>query len=338
MTSDPPVTASAPYYDDDAVTLYHGQALDVLRALPAGSADCVVTSPPYWAVRDYGGEPGQLGLEPTSGMYIDRLVGILAEVRRVLADDGTLWLNLGDTYAGKANAGASVGQTRRADRAELIPPRVNATSEAPYKSLLMIPERVTWSLIQTGWTLRNRIVWNKPDAMPESVTDRLSTRHEAMFLLTKGPRYWFDLDPIRERPIRERPATPPPLPGGPPAAAKYTDGVGGQPRQTNCVATGSRHTAVHPAGRNPGDVWDVATARFPGAHFAVMPDELVRRAVLAGCRPGGTVLDPFCGSGTTGAVAGRLGRRFVGIDLHQPYLDLALRTRLRQAVLLPEVS
>jgi site-specific DNA-methyltransferase (cytosine-N4-specific) len=320
-----------PYFADDSVTLHHGQAYEVLAEMRTSSVNSIVTSPPYWSVRDYGGEAGQLGLEPTSAEYIARLVAILAEAHRVLADDGTLWLNLGDTYASKANAGASVGMTRRADRAVLIPPRVNSTAEAPYKSLLMIPERAAWAMVQSGWILRNRVVWNKPDAMPESVTDRLSTRHEALFLFVKSSRYWFDLDPIRE-PIRTE-AVPAGL-GEP--WAKYIDGVGGQPRQTNLVATGRRHTQSHPAGRNPGDVWDVATARFSGAHFAVMPDELVRRAILSGCRPGGTVLDPFAGSCTTGMVAGRLGRRFTGIELHQPYLDLALRTRLAQGALVTD--
>jgi DNA modification methylase len=259
------------YYADDSVTLHHGQASDVLTEMRTSSVNSIVTSPPYWSVRDYGGEPGQLGLEPTSAEYIARLVAILAEAHRVLADDGTLWLNLGDTYAGKANAGASVGMTRRADRAELIPPRVNATAEAPYKSLLMIPERVAWGMVQTGWILRNRIVWNKPNAMPESVTDRLSSRHEALFLFVKQPRYWFDLDPIREPLVNPE--------------------SGRMARRTSSSG-------------------------------------------LSGCRPGGTVLDPFAGSCTTGMVAGRLGRRFVGIELHQPYLDLAMRTRLAQGVLL----
>lgn len=316
------------HYADDAITLHHGDALTVLRQMPDQSINCIVTSPPYWAIRDYG-EPGQLGMEPTPREYIARLVEILAEARRVLADDGTLWLNIGDTYAGKANAGASVGRTRRADRAELIPARVNDTAEAPYKSLLMIPERVAWAMVEQGWTLRNRIVWNKPDATPESMTDRLSGRHEALFLFAKGPRYWFDLDPIRERVQTE----PRPAGTGSPGA-KYIGEVLGQSKQTNCVATGSRHTASHPNGRNPGDVWTVATARFPGAHFAVMPAELARRCVLAGCRPGGVVLDPFCGSGTTGMVATRAGRRFVGIDLSAKYLDLALSTRLAQGALI----
>lgn len=323
-----------PYYADDTVTLYHGHALGVLRSLPAGSVHSIVTSPPYWSVRDYGGEPDQLGLEPTPAEYIARLLGILVEAHRVLADDGSLWLNLGDTYAGKANAGVSVGRTRRADRAELIPPRVNATAEAPYKSLLMIPERTSWALIQSGWILRNRIVWNKPDAMPESVTDRLACRHEALFLFAKSPRYWFDLDPIRE-PLKRPEALTEGIVFGGKNGGEGKVGAsarrGGGDRSVYGAKVLDRTT--HSAGRNPGDVWDVATARFPGAHFAVMPDELVRRAVLSGCKPGGTVLDPFAGSCTTGMVANRLGRRFIGIELHQPYLDLALRTRLAQSVL-----
>lgn len=311
------------FYADESVALHHGQALDVLAEIPTGSADCVVTSPPYWSVRDYGGETGQLGLESTSAEYIARLVAILAEAHRVLADDGTLWLNLGDTYAGKADA--SAGRSRRADQADVLPPRVNATAEAPYKSLLMIPERIGWAMVQSGWILRNRIVWNKTNAMPESVGDRLSCRHEALFLFVKQPRYWFDLDPIREQLIN------------PDAGLSWAErrASGAAPRHGLAGAAALRDSDFvgNAKGRNPGDVWDVATARFPGAHFAVMPDELVRRAVLAGCRPGGNVLDPFAGSCTTGMVAGRLGRRFTGIELHRPYLDLAMRTRLAQGAL-----
>lgn len=314
-----------PYYADEAVSLHHGQAYDILTEMPASSVNSIVTSPPYWAVRDYGGEAGQLGLEPTSAEYIARLVAILAEAHRVLADDGTLWLNLGDTYAGKANAGVSVGMTRRADRAELIPPRVNATAEAPYKSLLMIPERAAWAMVQSGWILRNRIVWNKTNAMPESVTDRFSNRHEALFLFVKQPRYWFDLDPIREQLVN------------PDSGRSWTQrraaGAAGRHGLDGAAAVGDSDFVGNAKGRNPGDVWDVATARFSGAHFAVMPDELARQAILSGCRPGGMVLDPFAGSCTTGMVAGRLGRRFTGIELHRPYLDLAMRTRLAQSAL-----
>jgi DNA modification methylase len=314
-----------PFYADDAVTLYHGDALDVLRELPAASVDCVVTSPPYYGLRDYG-EPGQYGLEATPAAYVETMRAVFAEVHRVLVDDGTLWLNLGDTYAGKGNAGASVGMTRRADRAELIPARRNTTAEAPYKSLLMIPSRVAWALIDDGWRLRNRIVWHKTDAMPESVKDRLSSRYEELFLLTKADRYWFDLDAIRE------PADPANERRGQTWAERR--GHGAPKRHGLGGVSGDSNFAAAAAGKNPGDVWAYSTAGFPGAHFAVMPERIAERCVLAGCRPGGVVLDPFTGSGTTGMVAGLLGRRFVGIDLSTAYLDLALRTRLAQGVLL----
>jgi DNA modification methylase len=225
-------------------------------------------------------------------------------------------LNLGDTYAGKANAGASVGRTRRADRAELIPSRVNATAEAPYKSLLMLPERVAWSLIEDGWCLRNRVVWHKPNAMPESVADRLANRHEATFLFVRSARYWFDLDAIREPRRGQR------LEG----RSGYRDD---HPSKGRVLAR-----ALHPLGRNPGDVWTIPLAPFPEAHFATFPPDLVEGCVLAGCRPGGIVLDPFTGSGTTGMVALKHGRRFVGIDLSAKYLDLALHTRLAQSALI----
>jgi DNA modification methylase len=309
-----------PYYSDDTVTLYNGDALAVLGELPDGSVNCVVTSPPYYGLRDYG-EPGQYGLEATPAEYVERMREVFAEVRRVLAVDGTLWLNLGDTYAGKANAGASVGRTRRADRAELIPPRVNSTAEAPYKSLLMVPERVAWSLIEDGWCLRNRIVWHKPNAMPESVVDRLANRHEVAFLLVRSARYWFDLDAVREpqegRGQRHK------------GRSGYRED---HPSKGRVLAR-----ALHPLGRNPGDVWTIPLAPFPEAHFATFPPDFAERCVLAGCRPGGTVLDLFAGSCTTGMVALKHGRRFVGIDLSQKYLDLALRTRLSQTALIEEV-
>lgn len=314
----------SPYYADESVTLHHGDALTVLQTMPAGSVDCVVTSPPYYGLRDYG-EPGQYGLEATPAAYVETMRAVFAEVHRVLAIHGTLWLNLGDTYAGKGNAGASVGMTRRADRADLIPARRNTTGEAPYKSLLMIPSRVAWTLVDDGWRLRNRIVWQKTDAMPESVKDRLSNRHEELFFLTKADRYWFDLDAIRE------PVNPRSLSRGQTWADRR--GRGAPVRRGLTGASLDSDFAPSAGGKNPGDVWSFVTAAFPGAHFAVMPERMAERCVLAGCRPGGVVLDPFCGSGTTGFVAGRLGRRFVGIDLSTKYLGLALRTRLAQGVL-----
>jgi site-specific DNA-methyltransferase (cytosine-N4-specific) len=316
----------SPYYADDTVTLHLGDALAVLREMPDESANCVVTSPPYFGLRDYG-EPEQIGLEATPTEYLAKLAAVFVEAKRVLAADGTMWINLGDVYAGKGNAGVSAGRTRRADRAELIPSRVNTTAEAPYKSLLMLPERLAWSLIEAGWCLHNRIVWEKTDALPESVKDRLSNRHEPVFLFAKSDRYHFDLDAVRE-PVKHTSIR---------RGQTWEERRGHVERNRRGLhgaqGCGDSDFAPHASGKNPGDCWAFSTAGFPDAHFAVMPTALAERCVLAGCRPGGVVLDPFCGSGTTGMVATKHGRRFVGIDLNACYLDLALRTRLAQGVL-----
>ena len=315
-----------PYYSDESVTLYHGDSLDVLRALPDQSVDCCVTSPPYFGLRDYGSE-GQYGLEASPAEYVETMNSLFAEVRRVLADDGTLWLNLGDTYySGK---GAAVGPDKKqpARRGFVRPTGKSGASWASPKSLLGIPWRVAFALQDDGWILRNEVIWSKPNAMPESVTDRLSSRHEHLFMLTKSRRYWFDLDPIREEqsPVSIARATRADMRG----KEGWADAYHGNP-PTGLARQSERDTSI---GRNPGDVWSIATQPFPGAHFAVMPPELARRAVVAGCKPGGTVLDPFSGSGTTGLVAQQNGRRYVGIDLSAEYLDLSLRTRLQQGVL-----
>ena len=329
-----------PYYVDESVTLYHGDALAVLRSMPDEAVNCVVTSPPYYGLRDYG-EPGQYGLEATPADYVETMRAVFAEVRRVLAVDGTLWLNLGDSYssgAGNRNEdlnerwGNAPGQ-RKQEEARRSYRRDGATVSAgrravvglPPKNLLGIPWRVAFALQDDGWILRNAIVWDKPNAMPESVTDRLSTTYEMVFMFSRSRRYWFDLDAVRE-----------PLAGGAdPTVERKATRAGRFLRQGDAVMSahcGFLHNG-HELGRNPGDVWTVPTQPFPAAHFAVMAPDLARRCIAAGCRPGGTVLDPFCGSGTTGMVAGRLGRRFMGIDLSATYLDLALRTRLGQAPL-----
>lgn len=276
---------TAPYYQDEHVTLYHGRALDVTRAMPDGSADCVVTSPPYFGLRDYGHED-QYGTEETPGEYIESMVDLYREVRRVLTDDGTFWLNIGDSYG------------RR-------------------KNLLGIPWRVALALQDDGWILRNDIIWSKTNAMPESVTDRLANRHEHLFLFTKSPRYWFDLDPIRE----------------PHTSSPSRAGANALRGQKAIRKSGPNSGQYSEGGRNPGDVWDIATRPFPGAHFATFPEELPRRCIASGCKPGGVVLDPCSGSGTTGAAAQALGRRYVGIDINADYLKLSLETRLRNAPL-----
>jgi site-specific DNA-methyltransferase (cytosine-N4-specific) len=322
------------YYTDDAITLHHGDALDVLAGMPDRSVDCCVTSPPYFSLRDYGVQ-GQYGLEASPAEYVERMRQVFAQVRRVLADDGTCWLNLGDSYnAYNGNRGETRTGFSRNDPMPALPSGAGLTAkDIGPKNLLGMPWRTAFALQADGWTLRNAIVWAKPNAMPESVTDRLSTRYELVFLLTKSRRYWFDLDAIRDD-YSERVIS----------AQKYAGRdiparISAPDRNDNDQARGNLgfgHNGMNPAGRNPGDVWTVPTAPFAAAHFAVMPLALAERCILAGCKPSGTVLDPFSGSGTTGLAATRHGRRYVGIDLSANYLDLSLRTRLAQGALIPD--
>lgn len=297
------------YYSDDSVTLYHGKAADVLQAMPDQSVDCIVTSPPYFGLRNYG-VVGQIGDESTPAEFVAALVEVFREARRVLADDGTLWLNLGDSYASSAKGSGGTGMG------------------VPSKNLLGIPWRVAFALQDDGWILRNDIIWHKPNAMPESVTDRLSGRHEHLFMLTKGPRYWFDLDAVREEqsPVSVARA----LRADHRTKDGWSDAYHGNPPK-GLARQSERDTT---RGSNPGDVWSIATQPFAGEHFAAYPVALPERAIQAGCKPGGTVLDPFSGSGTTGLAAARNGRRYVGIDLNADYLGLSLRTRLAQTALL----
>lgn len=328
-----------PYYSDAHVTLYHGDALTVLRSLPAESVNCCVTSPPYFGLRDYGVE-GQYGLEPSPVEYVERMREVFAEVRRALAADGTLWVNVGDSYSSASGGAPTSGNVDTNGGTRLRRPR--AQDFVPPKNLLGIPWRLAFALQDDGWILRNDIIWAKPNGMPESITDRLSTKHEHLFLLAKSRRYYFALDALRE-PVKYPLGSPQTLWNN--SGSKEPDRPGQSSRQkrpdrpgkgggTNLAPTGRQHlTPDVNGGRNPGDVWTVPTVPFPGAHFACMPPELARRAVLAGCKPGGVVLDPFSGSGTTGMVAIESLRRYVGIDLNAEYLDLSLRTRLRQASL-----
>lgn len=275
--------------------LHLGDALKVMSGMAAESVNSIVTSPPYWGLRDYG-VPGQYGLEPTVAAYVRRLRAVFAEARRILATDGTLWLNLGDCYGGSWHNYVAPGSTaptandlRRRAHGTHLPPQAG---ERP-KNLLGVPWQVAFALVEDGWTLRNAIVWHKPNATPESVRDRLSSRYEMLFLLVRSRRYWFDLSPIKE-----------PLSG---SEARR----GMVPR-----AHGSH-------GRNPGDVWSIANRPNRGTHFAASPIDIPLRCIASGCKPGGTVLDPFSGSGTTGIAAMRLGRSFVGIDVNARYHQIA---------------
>jgi len=325
-----------PYYSDDSVTLWHGDALDVMRNLPDGSVDCCVTSPPYLGLRDYG-EAGQYGLEASPTEYVETMRALFAEVRRVLTDDGTLWLNIGDSYSsgqsGSRAADWRDGEFLTAGIDKSAPSRNRngvTNADLPAKNLMGMPWRTAFALQGDGWILRNDIIWNKPNAMPESVTDRLSTRHEHLFMFSKKPKYWFDLDAIREPHAEVSLKRARPHRADPGRSARE-----GLPYEGVAAAqTLSLAQMNHEGGRNPGDVWTIATQSFKSAHFAVMPQALAARAIQAGCKPGGTVLDPFSGSGTTGLAAAKHGRKYVGIDLSSDYLNLSLRTRLAQTSLL----
>ena len=336
-----------PYYQDDHVTLYHGDSLATLRQMDSASVDCCVTSPPYYGLRDYG-QPGQYGLEESPAEYVETMRALFSEVRRVLADDGTLWLNLGDSYnntASNQNGTASTGISGgRHDRGGGRRTALPVASLAP-KNLLGIPWRVALAMQDDGWILRNEIIWAKPNAMPESVTDRLSSRHEHLFMFSKSPRYRFDLDPIREPVVTERAqalswardSKEADVPGQSMRQHRSAR-THGKAESAALAPTGKRHDAQDPRGKNPGDVWTIPTQPFAEAHFATMPPALAERCIQAGCKPGGVVLDPFSGSGTTGLAASRHGRRYVGIDLNSEYLDLSLRTRLAQDSLLAEAG
>lgn len=316
------------HYSDSDVTLHHGDALEVARTLPDEAVNCIVTSPPYFGLRDYGVE-GQYGLEETPAAYVETMRGLFFELRRVLADDGTLWLNIGDTYAGggtnnggysdKSTLSGFTSPNTKGRRANTATVSRTVRHGVPAKNLLGIPWRVAFALQDDGWILRNSIIWHKPNAMPESVTDRLSKRYETVFLFSKSRNYWFDLDGIRETPT-SRKVQPSDFTK---ASEQWGKGTG------LAIHTGSR--LPHKNGRNPGDVWSITTRPFKDAHFAAMPPPLAERCITAGCKPGGAVLDPFSGSGTTGMEALRQSRRYMGIDISAEYLDLSLRTRLKRS-------
>lgn len=312
----------AEYHRDSTVTLHHGHALDVARMLPTGSVRTIVTSPPYFGLRDYGHDD-QIGSESTVAAYVDALVSLFRELRRVLADDGTIWLNIGDSYARNPQKGGS--GTPNGRNVAAMGYGGGSLGDRPEKNLLGIPWRVAFALQDDGWVLRSDIIWAKPNPMPESVTDRPTKAHEYLFLLSKGPRYFYDAAAIAE-PVAESSRARLAQPNLSEQAGS-TRANGGAKTNGAMKAVGQSTTA------NKRTVWTVPTVPFSGAHFAVFPPELVRPCVLAGSRPGDVVLDPFSGSGTTGMVATQEGRRYVGIDINQDYLELSLRTRFRQPAL-----
>jgi len=261
----------------DLNKIYQGDSLDILKTFPDESINCCVTSPPYWGLRNYQVE-GQLGLEETPEEYVEKMVKVFREVKRVLKDDGTVWLNLGDSYGDE-------------------------------KQLTGIPWRVAFALQADGWWLRQDIIWHKPNPMPESVTDRCTKSHEYIFLLTKSAKYYFDNDAIKEETLtndnsnRDRDNT----------RLNNTPGRS----KMNGLKTNDYET------RNKRSVWTINTQPYKGAHFAVFPPKIPELCIKAGSKEGDTVLDPFFGSGTTGWVAQRLGRKWIGIELNLKYIEIA---------------
>jgi DNA modification methylase len=358
-----------------SVQIINGDCRDVLAGMAGSSVQCCVTSPPYFGLRDYGVD-GQMGLEASPDEFIAGMVAVFREVRRILADDGTLWLNIGDSYAGSWGAqsrGNATGEGKAtitgtsplsarsiaAHPAKTGTGSVKNTPGIKAKDLIGIPWMLAFALRADGWYLRQDIIWSKPNPMPESVQDRCTKSHEYLFLLSKGPRYHYDIDAIAE-PISTA------------SIARLTQNVEEQagsdrvPGKTNgamrAVAKGGRNafrgqganrdSEGGPANRegrdmrevgssvtrNKRSVWEVATQPFKEAHFATFPPALVEPCILAGCPVGGTVLDPFFGAGTTGMVADRLQRNCIGIELNPAYAEIARNRISSDAGMFAEIA
>lgn len=312
-------------------TILQGDVRSCLKQLEDGSVQCVITSPPYWGLRDYGCD-GQIGLEPTPDAYVADLVEVFREVKRVLRNDGVLWLNLGDSYAGYWGDKTAKAEGRRSSadtngwtndfNMNARPDFHTAfdTSGVKPKDLVGIPWMVAFALRADGWYLRSDIIWNKPNPMPESVTDRCTKSHEYIFMLTKSERYYYDAEAIKE------PSTESTLERG-----KYAwrgkvkiddDGVERRAQPDPTEQMGERWA---PENRNKRDVWTVATQPCAEAHFATFPPKLIEPMILAGTKEGDTILDPFMGSGTTAIQAVRWHRHYLGCELNTEYVKMAER-------------
>jgi DNA modification methylase len=315
--------------------IIHGDSLEILKTLPDESVNCVVTSPPYWALRDYGVE-GQLGLEPTFQEYITKLCDIFDEVKRVLKKDGTCWVNIGDTYGGTGDKGdwkdpkysnGRNGQTKALNKS------------ATQKSLCQIPSRFAIEMTNRGWILRNEIIWHKPNCMPSSVKDRFTVDFEKVFFFVKSKKYWFETqyEPNDSAETRMYGVERDRILGynSKANAMRQLKEIrrGEEKREQikdNSIGKYFKNTKTDEEiiaramlGRNKRAVWKIATKPFKEAHFATYPEKLIEPMIKAGCPVNGVVLDPFFGAGTTGLVARKLGRNYIGIELNQEYIKIA---------------
>ena len=307
--------------------VYNYDCIEGLRLMEDESVDCCVTSPPYWGLRDYGID-GQIGLEETPEQYVEKLVMIFREVKRVMKKEGTLWLNLGDSYCGGGfgnskdrdydlgkqgtNKGTADYDTRK--KLGALKAKINGLKT---KDLVGIPWMVAFALRADGWYLRQDIIWHKPNPMPESVTDRCTKSHEYIFLLSKSPKYYFDNEAIKEDAITEVDTE---IRFG---GNKYGD------NESSKFQTYSGNVYNPTGKRNKRDVWAVNLKPFKESHFATFPEELITPCILAGCPKEGVVLDPFMGAGTTALVALRNRRNYIGFELNPEYCELIER-RLEQ--------
>jgi len=294
--------------------------MDGLKQLSDSSVNCVVTSPPYWQLRDYGFD-GQWGLEPTFEQYLNNLWSMMDEIRRVLTDDGTVWVNLGDTYSRGFRSKDGINHTAMYKTTETIEPRTKPLYLLEDKCLLLIPQRFAIGCIERGWIVRNEIIWAKPNGMPESVTDRFTKKHEQIYFLTKNKKYFFDLDAVRVPHKRDW--------------SKENHGfLSGKVNETaintNQNINRKEVAKMNENGRNPGDTWFINTRGSSEKHYAMYNDELIKKPILAGCPKNGVILDTFMGSGTTGVVALHYGRKFIGIEANHNYFDIAQKNIERE--------
>lgn len=354
------------YYKDNDIAIFEGSSLPILESLPSESIDCVVTSPPYWALRDYGtegliwdGSPecnhkwldtvnnscakcgawkGSLGLEPDFNLYIKHLLDIFSEVKRILKEEGSLWIVMGDTYSGSHQGYGKNTLKRLSEKKSenlgkvysylqkykhtINQPPPSAKTSLPDKCLCMIPSRFAIGMTDKGWTLRNDIIWHKPSCMPQSVYDRFTVDYEHVFFFTKNKKYHFkqQFEPFKNSTIVR-------VKYG--SYSKKTDtGIHGGMTLKSQLGAFKKIDTGQLKGRNKRCVWTISSHSFKGNHFAVFPPKLVEHMISAGCPASGTVLDPFMGSGTTGVVAKRLGKKFIGIELSKTYIDKIAIPRL----------
>lgn len=341
------------------MTAYFGDCRDVMRAMieRGERVQMCVTSPPYFGLRDYG-HPGQIGLEASPADFVQTMVDVFALVHELLADDGTLWLNLGDSYARTGGTDVNITSTGNVGSTlrtlEQLPNRKQKTPAGmKQKDLIGIPWRVAFALQDWGWYLRQDIIWAKPNPMPESVTDRCTKSHEYLFLLSKSPKYYFDqnaiaeplasssVDRLSQPNLANQPGSdrvPGKTNGNMKAVGKRRSGnkerkpisARGCPENTGSNVCGS--VPWEGSTRNKRSVWTVATQPYKGAHFATFPPALIEPCILAGCRSGDIVLDPFFGSGTTGQVCNSLGRKYIGIELNPEYEKLQRERTAQQGL------